>query len=143
MLSFAVLAVTLCLSGVLSAPMLDSSLDKHWEEWKGFHSKTYHEVGAVGTACPAATGRTGPHCVVENLCLTGFVLCFLQKEETWRRLVWEKNLMMIDMHNLDHSMGKHTYSLGMNHFGDLVRSPRLSSSPFLGTPQPFLLSAEC
>ncbi|XP_075903378.1 cathepsin La [Nelusetta ayraudi] len=85
MLPVAVLAVTLCLSGVLSAPMLDSSLDKHWDEWKGFHSKTYHE-----------------------------------KEETWRRLVWEKNLMMIEMHNLEHSMGKHTYSLGMNHFGDLT-----------------------
>lgn len=67
MLPVAVLAVTLCLSGVLSAPMLDSSLDKHWDEWKGFHSKTYHEVGGVDTACPAATGHTGPHCVVEKM----------------------------------------------------------------------------
>lgn len=50
MLPVAVLAVTLCLSGVLSAPMHDPSLDKHWEQWKGYHAKTYHEVGGVGTA---------------------------------------------------------------------------------------------
>uniref|UniRef100_A0A8C8GIS0 Uncharacterized protein n=1 Tax=Oncorhynchus tshawytscha TaxID=74940 RepID=A0A8C8GIS0_ONCTS len=32
-----------------------------------------------------------------------------EREEGWRRM----------MHNLDHSMGKHSYCLGMNHFGDM------------------------
>lgn len=47
MLPLAVFAVTLCLSGVLSAPTLDSSLDELWDQWKSWHSKSYHEVGGA------------------------------------------------------------------------------------------------
>lgn len=42
MLPVAVLA--LCLSAVLSAPSLDPQLDQHWELWKDWHGKKYHEV---------------------------------------------------------------------------------------------------
>lgn len=40
-------------------------------------------------------------------------------EESVRRLIWEENLEYIRNHNLDHSIGKHSYTLEMNRFGDL------------------------
>ncbi|KAL7975745.1 hypothetical protein Chor_010742 [Crotalus horridus] len=40
-------------------------------------------------------------------------------EESFRRSVWEDNLRMIQDHNSQAEQGKHTYKLGMNHFGDL------------------------
>ncbi|XP_026549395.1 cathepsin S-like [Notechis scutatus] len=41
-------------------------------------------------------------------------------EESFRRAVWEENLQMIQDHNSQADRGKHTYKLGMNHFGDLT-----------------------
>ncbi|XP_076610427.1 cathepsin S-like isoform X2 [Chaetodon auriga] len=42
-----------------------------------------------------------------------------QIEELGRRRIWEENLEMINIHNLETSLGLHTYELAMNHLGDL------------------------
>ncbi|XP_007249826.2 cathepsin S [Astyanax mexicanus] len=42
-------------------------------------------------------------------------------EEMGRREIWERNLQLISLHNLEASMDIHTYDLAMNHMGDLTR----------------------
>lgn len=42
-----IVVLSLCLCAALSAPSLDPQLDQHWELWKDWHSKKYHEVGGV------------------------------------------------------------------------------------------------
>lgn len=44
-LCLVVLAV--CLSAVFAAPSLDRELDSHWQQWKDWHSKNYHEVSFI------------------------------------------------------------------------------------------------
>ncbi|NXQ33740.1 CATK protein, partial [Alaudala cheleensis] len=46
-----------------------------------------------------------------------------QEDEVTRRLIWEKNLKYINTHNLEHSLGLHTFELAMNHLGDMVGVP--------------------
>ncbi|XP_022602644.1 cathepsin S-like [Seriola dumerili] len=43
-----------------------------------------------------------------------------QIEELGRRRIWEENLEIINVHNLEASLGLHTYELAMNHLGDLT-----------------------
>ena len=38
----------------------------------------------------------------------------------FRRLIWEDNVRHIQKHNLEADRGEHTYTLGMNEYGDLV-----------------------
>lgn len=42
-----IVVLSLCLCAALSAPSLDPQLDNHWELWKDWHSKKYHEVGGT------------------------------------------------------------------------------------------------
>jgi len=41
-------------------------------------------------------------------------------EETLRRTIWEANLAMINKHNLEADLDLHTYTMGMNKFGDMT-----------------------
>ncbi|XP_062984645.1 procathepsin L-like [Elgaria multicarinata webbii] len=84
-MKFYLCILALSLEACFAAPGLDPAFDDHWQLWKTWHGKEYHE-----------------------------------KEEGWRRMIWEKNLKMIELHNLDHSLGKHSYTLGMNQFGDMT-----------------------
>uniref|UniRef100_A0A4W5QYZ4 Cathepsin La n=1 Tax=Hucho hucho TaxID=62062 RepID=A0A4W5QYZ4_9TELE len=41
-------------------------------------------------------------------------------DEGFRRMIWETNQGLIRQHNLEAEMGKHTFTLGMNKFGDMT-----------------------
>ncbi|XP_067367167.1 cathepsin S, ortholog2, tandem duplicate 1 [Channa argus] len=55
-------------------------------------------------------------------------------EDAHRRDLWEKNLKFISMHNLEASMGIHTYELGMNQMGDLTQEEIQKSYATLRPP---------
>ena len=42
------------------------------------------------------------------------------QEEVLRRAIWEDNVALINKHNSEYSLGKHTYTMQINHLGDLV-----------------------
>ncbi|XP_071971192.1 cathepsin S-like [Engystomops pustulosus] len=41
-----------------------------------------------------------------------------EREDLTRRIIWEKNLKFVTLHNLEHELGVHSYSVGMNHLAD-------------------------
>ncbi|KAM7054670.1 cathepsin S-like isoform 1-T1 [Molossus nigricans] len=57
-----------------------------------------------------------------------------KNEEEARRLIWEKNLKFVMLHNLEHSMGMHSYDLGMNHLADMTSEEVMSLMSSLRVP---------
>ncbi|XP_026012981.1 uncharacterized protein LOC113015246 [Astatotilapia calliptera] len=57
-----------------------------------------------------------------------------QIEELGRRLIWEMNLKLINLHNLEASLNLHTYELAINHFGDMT--PVEIAGTLMGTRVP-------
>ncbi|NXS26369.1 CATS protein, partial [Pomatostomus ruficeps] len=45
---------------------------------------------------------------------------YRHQEDSLRRLTWEKNLRLVTLHNLEHSLGLRSYTLRMNHLGDMT-----------------------
>ncbi|KAG7234011.1 hypothetical protein INR49_006257 [Caranx melampygus] len=57
-----------------------------------------------------------------------------EDEDLRRRRLWEENLMLITTHNLEASMGIHTYDLSMNFMGDLTKEEIFQSFATLTPP---------
>ncbi|XP_012585425.1 PREDICTED: cathepsin S isoform X2 [Condylura cristata] len=57
-----------------------------------------------------------------------------ENEEAARRLIWEKNLRHVMLHNLEHSMGMHSYDLGMNHLADMTSQEVVALMGLLSVP---------
>ncbi|XP_032902576.1 cathepsin L1-like [Amblyraja radiata] len=45
---------------------------------------------------------------------------YQEDDVNYRRMVWEQNVRYIEQHNMEHSMGKHTFTVGINQFGDMT-----------------------
>ncbi|KAK6300247.1 hypothetical protein J4Q44_G00283450 [Coregonus suidteri] len=45
---------------------------------------------------------------------------YAKVDEGFRRMIWETNQGLIHQHNLEAEIGKHTFTLGMNQFGDMT-----------------------
>ena len=54
------------------------------------------------------------------------LLLLVQILNIFSRLIWEANNEMIRKHNLEVDLGLHSYTLGMNKYGDLVGFDHIS-----------------
>lgn len=54
-MSLCLTALSLCLGLAFGAPRADPELDGHWQLWKSWHNKDYHEVSARRCALSAAS----------------------------------------------------------------------------------------
>ncbi|XP_059423990.1 cathepsin S-like [Carassius carassius] len=62
-------------------------------------------------------------------------------EELGRRELWERNVELITLHNLEASMGLHSYDLSMNHMGDMTTEEILQTLATSRVPPGFKTQA--
>lgn len=69
--------VCLCLGLAFGAPRPDPDLDGHWQLWKSWHNKAYHEVSARGCRLASARRRPSWALLAESpqLCLNAGCVC--------------------------------------------------------------------
>lgn len=70
-MSLCLTALSLCLGLAFGAPRADPELDGHWQLWKSWHNKDYHEVSARRRALSAASPpvRSAGPCPLSHVCL--------------------------------------------------------------------------
>lgn len=104
-----VIILALALVAAASAASIsDPSLDNFWGEFVELFDKKYSSAQEESLRFVEFPGHSKSHLTTAYLFLS------------FRRSIWEKNLKFINQHNLEASLGKHTYTLKMNKFGDLV-----------------------
>ncbi|XP_008825300.1 cathepsin S isoform X2 [Nannospalax galili] len=122
----------------------DPNLDHHWHLWKKAYGKQYKEKGLdharqkfskplLYTPSDFDVHKLNisvrSHDTYPEVELVEHV-----NEEGARRLIWERNLKFVMLHNLEHSMGMHSYDLGMNHLGDMTSEEVMSLMSSLRVP---------
>ncbi|XP_056331622.1 cathepsin S, ortholog 2, tandem duplicate 2 [Danio aesculapii] len=60
-----------------------------------------------------------------------------EDEEVGRRELWERNLELIAIHNLEASMGMHSYDLAINHMADMTTEEILQTLAMTRVPSDF------
>uniref|UniRef100_A0A8C6SAI4 Uncharacterized protein n=1 Tax=Neogobius melanostomus TaxID=47308 RepID=A0A8C6SAI4_9GOBI len=92
-----------------------------------------------------AAGMTGAHHKIDDIKIerkywihVSFYKVYV--EELGRRGLWEKNLNHVNHHNLEASLGRHTYTLAVNHLSDLTEPDMLQMVAPLKLPEGFKIT---
>nr|RLV76480.1 hypothetical protein DV515_00016933 [Chloebia gouldiae] len=137
------LLLALLVPAALAQLRPERELDAQWELWKknppqavqragtGWGSGAWDpQGGELGHEDVPRVGGTGRTPVPAPPCQQ-----HLAPDEVTRRLIWEKNLKYINTHNLEHSLGVHTFELAMNHLGDMTSEEVVRTMTGLKVPR--------